>query len=221
MKNLLKRFLSSIILIVLFYITLIVNNYLFFLIILLVLIISLYEWNKIVIKSTISSIFLLRYIGYIFLFFSIYSVLEVKNINDNNDHFIYVILICIGSDLGGYIFGNIFGGPKLTKISPKKTYTGFFGGIFFSILFYIVFNLNYNLKILSYDNFNLNLLLLTLLLSSLSQLGDLVMSYFKRKSAIKDISALIPGHGGLLDRIDGMIFVFPFFYLIEKLAGIQ
>ena len=134
-----------------------------------------------------------------------------------------ILSICIFTDIGGYIFGKLFKGPKLTKISPKKTYAGVIGGYLFSIIFITLFynNLEFislvtpiesKAKELSFNNF-----ITTIFISTISQFGDIVISYFKRKSKIKDTGKIIPGHGGILDRIDGMIFAFPATYLIYKL----
>tara|TARA_X000001036_G_C20227534_1_gene622461 strand:- start:158 stop:553 length:396 start_codon:yes stop_codon:yes gene_type:complete len=126
------------------------------------------------------------------------------------------------TDIGGYLFGNLFKGPKLTKLSPKKTYSGVIGGYLFSIIFMALF-LNYTDNISQITNIksttkelSLNNLILTIFISTVSQLGDIFVSYFKRKAKIKDTGKIIPGHGGLLDRIDGMIFAFPATYLILK-----
>ena len=137
-------------------------------------------------------------------------------------YFLMFLFICIFTDIGGYIFGKLFKGPKLTKLSPKKTYAGVFGGYLFSIIFMTVFfnyadhisqitNIETSAKELSKNNF-----ILTIVISTISQLGDIVISYFKRKTKIKDTGKIIPGHGGLLDRIDGMIFAFPVAFLIIK-----
>ena len=131
-------------------------------------------------------------------------------------------MICIFTDLGGYIFGKIFKGPKLTKISPNKTYSGMIGSYLVTMIF-MIFSI-YNLDFFKFINMNIdekglfaNYLILILLVSTASQLGDIIISYFKRMSKIKDTGKIIPGHGGLLDRIDGMIFAFPFAYLILSL----
>ena len=124
------------------------------------------------------------------------------------------LFICISTDIGGYFFGKIFKGPKLTKISPNKTYAGMIGGFFFSILF-ILFYFNY-----IEHGVTINLLIITILISSVSQIGDIIISYFKRLSKIKNTGNIIPGHGGLLDRIDGMIFAFPVYYLIEIIVNL-
>ena len=134
-------------------------------------------------------------------------------------YFIMILFICIFTDIGGYVFGTIFKGPKLTKISPKKTYAGVIGGYLFALIFIAIFfnNLNYISEItnieISSQKLTLKNFILTIAISSISQLGDIFISYFKRKSKIKNTGKIIPGHGGLLDRIDGMIFAFPASYL--------
>jgi phosphatidate cytidylyltransferase len=156
-------------------------------------------------------------LGLIFLTFSFYSVFLIRNdLNENNlSNFLILIIICVSTDLGGYIFGKTFKGPKLTKISPNKTYSGALGGFVFAIILTIIFTIFihkfFNIKI----ELSFHFILMILFLSLVSQLGDLVVSYFKRKSNLENTGNLIPGHGGILDRIDGMIFVFPIFYIIN------
>ena len=123
--------------------------------------------------------------------------------------------------------GKIFGGPKLTKISPNKTYAGVFGSFVCSLMIGILMLNNFpiTLKILTegeiYFDFNaktqIYYLLLILSISLISQIGDLIISYFKRLVKVKDTGKIIPGHGGLLDRIDGLIFVIPIYYIFFKL----
>ena len=124
----------------------------------------------------------------------------------------FVLLICISTDLGGYLFGKTFKGPKLTKISPQKTYSGVLGSFivsyFCSINYFYFFN-NFFSKVSL-----LEISIIIVLISFVSQIGDLIISYFKRISNMKDTGQLIPGHGGILDRIDGMIFAFPLFYFL-------
>ena len=152
----------------------------------------------------------------IFLAFSFFSTYALRN-NFNDDSlslFLIVLITCISTDIGGYIFGNIFKGPKLTKISPKKTYAGMIGGYFLSIININIY-LNYSFLFDgSISKFTIKTLVIILLISTISQIGDFVISYFKRLSKVKDTGKLIPGHGGLLDRVDGMIFAFPFSYVI-------
>ena len=127
----------------------------------------------------------------------------------------FILLICISTDLGGYIFGKIFKGPKLTKISPKKTFSGVIGGYLLSIIILSMY-LKSTFSPFKQSELTFKIFIFILVISSISQLGDIIISYFKRSSKIKDTGKIIPGHGGLLDRIDGMIFAFPFSYLIFK-----
>ena len=120
-----------------------------------------------------------------------------------------ITIICVSTDIGGYVFGKIFKGPKLTIFSPNKTYAGMIGGYLLSIISAIILN-NFYLS----EELPINWFIFIILISTISQLGDVIISYFKRLSKIKDTGKIIPGHGGLLDRVDGMIFAFPFSYLI-------
>ena len=133
-----------------------------------------------------------------------------------------VLIICIFTDLGGYIFGKVFKGPKLIKISPKKTYSGAIGGFILSLIAALIYS-KYtttgtvtflNLSIWADITLNKIYLLFILVISLISQIGDLIISYFKRLAKVKDTGNLLPGHGGLLDRIDGIIFVIPISYLL-------
>ena len=205
-----KRLLSSIILIPIS-IFFIVKGSVFFIFFLSVLfLVTSYEWFKMNKENDLLKIF-----GIIFLFLSFYTTLEIRE-NYKVNNFLLIIIICIFTDIGGYVFGNIFKGPKLTRISPKKTYSGVFGGFLLSLIAGSIFT-NYFFVDQKIFNENLFLLIVILFISMISQIGDLVISYFKRKAKLKDTGKIIPGHGGLLDRIDGMIFVFPIFYLISIL----
>jgi len=161
--------------------------------------------------------------GIIFIIFSFYTVLYIRNeMFGDFIYFIIIVMICIFTDIGGYVFGKIFKGPKLTKISPNKTYAGMIGGYLCSVMFMSIFfnnldfvsgiiNINTSSKELTLNNF-----IFVIAISTVSQMGDITVSYFKRLSKIKNTGKIIPGHGGMLDRIDGMIFAFPVFYLIVK-----
>ena len=136
--------------------------------------------------------------------------------------FILVLIICVFTDLGGYIFGKIIKGPKLIKISPKKTYAGAIGGIILSLvsaLFYSKYTAIgavtfLNLSLWTDIAINKIYFLFVLFVSLISQSGDLLISYFKRLAKVKNTGNLLPGHGGLLDRIDGIIFAIPISYLL-------
>jgi len=130
----------------------------------------------------------------------------------------WILLSTFLSDIGGYVFGKTFKGKKLTKISPNKTYSGSIGSIIFSILslpsLSIVQNLFFNDEIVNFYSFKY--FFLTVLISIICQSGDLFASYWKRRAGLKNISNILPGHGGVLDRIDGLIFVLIFSFALEK-----
>ena len=202
MKNeFFKRILSSILLIPLSLFIIINGSILFNLFILFCLLITVYEW-KMMVKKKVYKIF-----GIIFLILSFYTIYILRNKFDAEYFYVLFIgTICVSTDIGGYIFGKVIGGPKLTSISPKKTYSGMIGGYSLSLMSIMYFNKDIVITI--------KLILIIFIISSISQLGDIFISYFKRLSNVKDTGRIIPGHGGLLDRIDGMIFAFPFSYLI-------
>jgi phosphatidate cytidylyltransferase len=153
--------------------------------------------------------FLFKAISLIYLFSLVYLIIFSKLKSPELQIItIYSILVSIMSDIGGLIIGKTFKGKKLTKISPKKTISGSIGSFIFA-LFLIPFIINYLV------NYNfLALFIITLIISLVSQLGDLFISYLKRKAKVKDTSDLLPGHGGLLDRVDGIIFAIPIGFLI-------
>ena len=123
---------------------------------------------------------------------------------------IYSLLVAITSDIGGMVFGKIFKGKKLTKISPKKTISGSIGAFVFSIILIFVFNKNFENYVF------MKVLFFTVTVSFISQIGDLFISFLKRKANVKDTSDILPGHGGFLDRIDGIIFALPFGTFLSK-----
>tara|TARA_Y100000768_G_C23899585_1_gene644374 strand:+ start:99 stop:761 length:663 start_codon:yes stop_codon:yes gene_type:complete len=174
-----------------------------------------YEWINMSKKNMFNKI-----LGLIFLIFSFYSAYKLRNHTGAN-LFIIIILVCIFTDIGGYVFGKFFKGPKLTKISPNKTYAGVFGSLFLSaIIVFIYINfINIEFWFIYFItnkfgyNFELSFLFFILIISITSQIGDLIISYFKRLAKIKDTGKIIPGHGGILDRIDGLIFAIPVSYI--------
>ncbi len=202
-----KRLLSSIILIFISIFFILKGTFFFVFFLSILFLVTSYEWFKMNKKNDLSKLF-----GIIFLFFSFYTTFQIRE-NYNLNNFLFIMTICVFTDIGGYIFGNIFKGPKLTRISPKKTYSGVFGSFLLSLIVGLIFT-NYFLIDQKIFNEDLSLIILILFISMISQIGDLIISYFKRKAKLKDTGSIIPGHGGLLDRVDGMIFVFPIFYLI-------
>ena len=212
-KELLKRILSSLILIPLALFFIIKGSFFFNIFVIAMLLVALYEWHFLSLKKT-------YYLpGFVFIILSFYSFYFLRHEGDYRI-FLLVLLTCVATDIGGYIFGKILKGPKLTKISPNKTFAGMFGGFLLSvILATIYFN---NLSVLSLAESNgeigIQIMLIVLSISFISQVGDLIISLFKRKLKIKNTGKIIPGHGGLLDRIDGMIFAFPFAFILTKIV---
>ena len=203
--NLIKRIISSIILLFILSLSIYIDSNYFNFFLILVFLLALYEWLNLV-KKRIQVL-----IGSFFLFLSFFSVFLLRdfdNISSGTNLILLIIIICVSSDIGGYVFGKILKGPKLTRISPNKTYSGVFGAYLFVVSSIFVIFLN---ELIIFKNITFsNLLIISLLISSISQIGDIIISFFKRKAKIKDTGKLIPGHGGILDRIDGMIFAFPF-----------
>ena len=210
-KELQKRILSSIILLPLSFFFIIKGSVFFISFLTILFVIGCLEWFKI--TKTIEY----KIIGAFFLLFSFYTVYFLRERDLLN--FLLILIICITTDIGGYIFGKIFKGPRLIKISPNKTYAGMIGSFLLSIIASYLFAIKYDSTFVQ----NLNLIgdfyfiFLVFLISSVSQIGDLIISYFKRLSKIKNTGNIFPGHGGLLDRIDGMIFAFPFIFLVSKI----
>ena len=211
MNELQKRILSSIILIPLVLFLLIKGSYFFNIFLLICLFFTIYEWYLISQKK----FYCLP--GLIYIAISFYFAYLLRNNFDGKyTLFLLILIICVSTDIGGYIFGKIFKGPKLTKISPKKTYSGVIGSFLISLLFGLIYikYLGQKSRILL-ETDPIFIIFLTLFISLVSQMGDLIISYFKRKAKLKDTGNLLPGHGGLLDRIDGIIFVFPILFIIK------
>ena len=203
-----KRLLSSLILIPIAIFFIIQGSVFFTFFLSILFLATSYEWLKMSKKNN-----LLKILGIIFLLFSFYIAYKIRE-GESFKLFLFIVVICISTDIGGYIFGKIFKGPKLTKISPKKTYAGVIGSFLLSLVTGLSF-IHYFVK----DPTKLNteglpLLLMILFISLVSQIGDLIISYFKRKAKLKDTGKIIPGHGGILDRIDGLIFVFPALFIL-------
>jgi phosphatidate cytidylyltransferase len=195
MNNFKKRFVVSLLAFPLIYI-LLYQKLLFNLLILIVFLFCLYEWNKIFKKK--NPIF---FLGLLILLVFLFSLIRIYNFEDFNLKFLWLILITWLTDIGGYIFGKLFGGPKLVKISPNKTWAGALGSLILSQLAFLIFFLDNSYK------FNVAIIFIQIFLSIVGQIGDILMSYIKRKNNKKDTSNFIPGHGGFLDRVDGLIWI--------------
>ena len=226
-QNLFKRLITSILLLLLLLLVIFSHHYIFILSISLIGVIICIEANNIFSKLTLNqnlrkkitikkfnfkfltlNLITFTYVFFIFCYFS-YEIHRLEG----PIFFLYVISICIFTDIGGYVFGNIIGGKKLTKISPNKTISGTVGSFIFSVIPLILF---LNFSFLDVE-FNLNFIVFGLLISLISQIGDLFISFLKRKAKIKDTGKILPGHGGILDRVDGIIFAVPFSYILLKI----
>ena len=214
MSELSKRIFTSLFLILIVFL----SFYYFYIFIILLILISVLAWiefNGLIKKIYLDNLFKTKILSFLFkLFFLIYMVFfstvvfDAMNQNTPNAklNLIYLLLICICSDVGGFIFGKTFKGKKLTNISPNKTIIGAVGSFILPLFLVPFFYKNLNNE---FSNLT-NLLLLVFLVSLVCQLGDLSISYLKRKANVKDTSDLLPGHGGILDRVDGIIFALPF-----------
>ena len=154
-------------------------------------------FKKIYLKIIFNFLFIIFIFVFTYIFFFFSNISQLKII-------LFILLFgCIASDIGGFVIGNIFKGPKLTRVSPKKTISGALGSIFFTI---IVISL---LIYYSTKTFTINTIAISILTSLGCQIGDLFFSFLKRKSKIKDTGNILPGHGGILDRLDGIFFGIP------------
>ena len=209
-----KRLLSSLILIPIAIFFIIQGSVFFTFFLSILFLATSYEWLKMSKKNN-----LLKILGIIFLLFSFYVAYKIRE-GESFKLFLFIVVICISTDIGGYIFGKIFKGPKLTKISPKKTYAGVIGSFLLSLVTGLTFIHYFGRDPTKLNTEGLPLLLMILFISLVSQIGDLIISYFKRKAKIKDTGKIIPGHGGLLDRIDGLIFVFPVLFILVSIIDL-
>ena len=205
-----KRIITSLILLAL----LMLMYFYSFIMIISLIVISMICWvefyaliSKIIKKDSIKGkLFRFLYKSTSLLYFSllIFFLIYIETYHSNlNIYILYSILVAILSDIGGFVFGKTFKGKKLTKISPNKTVSGSIGSFVLSLSLIPFFNnvfADHNLLILS---------LVTILISLTSQLGDLCISFLKRKAKVKHTSNILPGHGGFLDRVDGIIFTIP------------
>ena len=215
-KELKKRIITSILLFSLVIFCIFINWPIYILSIIIVSGIALSEISNLIElaeRSTSTNTFTKKWIPFrlisFFYIFFIFLIMTADLYNSGPVFIIYILLICIFSDIGGYVIGKTIGGKKLTKISPKKTISGSIGSFCFSIVPLLLF---YNFDQSEYS-YSFNNFLLCLEISLVCQLGDLFISYIKRKAKVKNTGNFLPGHGGLLDRIDGIIFAIPYVWI--------
>ena len=215
-----KRIITSIILFLIAIFCILIHQFVFVLILIVTLFVCFNEWRDINYKYFKKKqhnnwkYFFVQFVGLVYLFIFLSTSIALRGNNSESIAFFIIILcICIFSDIGGYVFGKVIGGKKLTKISPNKTISGSLGSFIFSILPVLLFNLQ-NYTGVSFEVLSINIAL-CLIVSLICQLGDLLISYFKRLNKVKDTGTILPGHGGLLDRIDGLIFAIPTVYILK------
>ena len=215
-----KRIITSIILFLIAIFCILIHKFVFVLILIVTLFVCFNEWENINYKYFKKKqhnnwkYFFVQFVGLVYLFIFLSTSIALRGNNSESIAFFIIILcICIFSDIGGYVFGKVIGGKKLTKISPNKTISGSLGSFIFSILPVLLFNLQ-NYTGVSFEVLSINIVL-CLIVSLVCQLGDLLISYFKRLNKVKDTGTILPGHGGLLDRIDGLIFAIPTVYILK------
>jgi len=209
-SNIKKRILTSILLIALL-IGMFFYSYIMIISLIIIAIISWIEFYALISKILKKNIlkdkffrFFYKALSLIYLSGLVYLIFAIESQYSNlKIYLLYSVIVAILSDIGGLVCGKIFKGKKLTKISPNKTISGSIGSFMFSTLLIPFF---YKSQI---DQTLVNLFIITIIISLTSQLGDLFISLLKRKAKVKDTSDLLPGHGGVLDRIDGIIFAIP------------
>ena len=216
--NLSKRIFTSLLLSIILIIGLFLNKFIFLYSLIVVSIISCQEFYNLIkkiFKNQKSKIYLFNTLSVIYL--GIFTTISYIFYDISFEKFAFALLVCIFSDTGGYLIGNLVGGRKLTKLSPKKTISGCIGSFIFSLIpiaiYWFILENSYTLK----DNSLIELIFVCMFLSLICQIGDLYISYFKRRAGVKDTGTILPGHGGLLDRIDGLIFVLPVAFILNKI----
>ena len=213
--ELINRILTSIVLLPILLFCLYYPDFYFKVFLSIIYFISFYE----IIRNSKSLLFIFS--SNIILIFALFSFYYLRGSTNYSLISIYWILASTFlSDIGGYIFGKIFKGKKLTRISPNKTYSGSIGSFFFSLISLPTINLfqQFLFNEILINFYQLKYFILTILISFICQLGDIYVSFWKRRIKIKNISNILPGHGGVLDRIDGLIFVLIFSFVLKKVG---
>ena len=213
MNNIFKRIITSFFLILLLIFGLYYNDITWKVLVIFFLLLCFYEFYFLLIKvckiKIISLIFLFLIGLYLYLFY--FLLIKIK-LQYNEEIILILLVSCIFSDIGGYVIGKLFGGPKLTDISPNKTISGALGSLIFTVAgtsFFVIFLKKINKDIIIFE-FSIIFVFWLILMSIYCQLGDLFISYLKRKAKIKDTGNILPGHGGVLDRVDGILLAIPF-----------
>ncbi len=203
-KNFKSRIITSFFLLLLIYL-IFINNFILVYSLLIFSLFSFFEFTNLLKKFYKNKLFFYLFINFFLLYLSIFSffIFILMNFNQTKILIFLTLVGCIASDAGGYFIGKTLKGPKLIKISPKKTISGAIGSIIFTILS-ISFISN-----IFFKNFSLKILVISVVISLSCQIGDLFFSFIKRKAKLKDTGNFLPGHGGVLDRLDGILIGVP------------
>ena len=215
-SELLKRSISSLFLMSLVFLSALINDYFFLSILFIVLILGWIEWIKVIEKIRFKKIYRIIHIILFLMYLLIAFIICFNVFVIDKYFFLTILMICVFSDIGGYVFGKSFGGKKLTKISPNKTISGSMGSFILSYVGFFVIYLYFSNLLFVRLQIEV-LVFIPFFISLICQLGDLFISYYKRKAKIKNTGNLIPGHGGLLDRIGGTMFALPIGFIIISL----
>ena len=203
-KNFKNRIITSFFLLLLIYL-IFINNFILVYSLLIFSLFSFFEFTNLLKKIYKNKLFFYLFINFFLLYLSIFSffIFILMNFYQSKILIFLTLVGCIASDAGGYFIGKTLKGPKLTKISPNKTISGAIGSIIFTIL-----SISF-ISIIFFKNFSLKILIISVVISLSCQIGDLFFSLIKRKAKIKDTGNFLPGHGGVLDRLDGILIGVP------------
>ena len=223
-NNLIKRTITSLFLIIILCFCLFYSNYTWKTLVIIFSFLCFFEFYNLINRIYKNKVFtsIIFFLIGLYLYFFYFFLIKLKI--DFSEWFILILFIaCFFSDIGGYVVGKLIGGPKLISISPNKTVSGALGSILFSVIgtsSFIIFldKIDENLISLEFSIINFAWLAI---MSLLCQMGDLFVSYLKRKADVKDTGNILPGHGGILDRVDGILFAIPFGVLIYFLLGLS
>ena len=210
-RELRKRIITSVVLVAIVLNCLFINEYSW---LFLLTIISLICWSEFInlfkrIWKKNNIVIIPITISFLLLFVFLRTAYDIR-VDFGEETILFILLVCVFSDIGGYVVGKSIGGKKLTKISPNKTISGSIGSFLFSLFPAGILSIFF-FKVSEKD------IILCLVLSLVCQLGDLIVSYFKRLAKVKDTGNILPGHGGMLDRIDGIIFAVPTLLIFNNL----
>ena len=212
-NNFLIRSFTSLILIIILLFCLFYNNYSWQILLISFSFLCFYEFYNLIIKiynkKFFGKILLFLFFLYMYLFYFLSTNIRIKF---GEEAILILIISCVFSDIGGYVVGKLIGGPKLSNISPNKTISGAIGSIIFTVcgtsLFLLILNNIEKNQVIT--AISIKFILWLIFMSIICQMGDLFISYLKRKANLKDTGNILPGHGGILDRVDGIIFAIPF-----------